>query len=100
MEDDYVIDTIQKLRLEVFVQNLSDRLAHLLFVIADFQNLARTEIGSHDQNGILKIDRAAFRIRQATIVQDLQEHVENIRMRFLDFVEEDHTVRPATNCFR
>ncbi len=40
-----------------------------------------------------KFHRTALSIGQAAIVQDLQQHVEQIRMRLLDLVEQDHLVR-------
>jgi len=35
---------------------------------------------------------------RATVVHDLQQDVEHIRMSFLDFVEEHNAVRTAANC--
>jgi hypothetical protein len=45
-------------------------------------DLARAEIRRHDETVFLKSTTASLRIRQASIVEDLQQHVENIRMRF------------------
>jgi hypothetical protein len=37
-----------------------------------------------------EIDRAALAVGQAAVVEDLQQHVEDVRVRLLDFVEQDH----------
>ena len=87
MKDHDVIDPIKEFRFEVLAQDLRDRFVHLLFIVADGLNLARAEIRGHDQNRVLEIDCATFRIRQTAIVQDLQQHVEDVRMRFLDLVK-------------
>ncbi len=48
---------------------------------------------------IFEIDRAALRVRQAAIVHDLQQDVEDIGMRLLDFIEQHDRIRPTTNGF-
>src|SRR2546422_6116600 len=47
-----------------------------------------------------EIHRPALRIGEATVVENLQQNVEHIRMRFLDLVEQDDRVRPAPDRFR
>ncbi len=49
----------------------------------------RTEIGRHDDQRVAEIDRATLPIGQAAFVQHLQQHVEDIGMRFFDLVEQD-----------
>ena len=90
MEDNDVVDAIQKLRFEMFAQHLRHGFSHLLLVFAYFLYLARAEIGSHNQNGVLEIDSASFRIRQTAVIQDLQQHIEHITVRLFDFVEQDY----------
>src|SRR5256885_8823343 len=51
-------------------------------------------IRSHDQNCILEINRPTFRVRQTSVIENLQQHIEDIRMSFLDFVKQDDAVRP------
>src|SRR5438105_12819109 len=99
MKDDDVIDAIQEFRLEVIPQNLCDRFMNLLLIVAYFLNLARTKIRSHDQDRVLEINRASFRIRQTSVVKNLKQHIEDIRMRLFNFIEKNHCVRPPANSF-
>ncbi|MPN22900.1 hypothetical protein SDC9_170285 [bioreactor metagenome] len=60
-------------------------------------NIAAAEVGGHHDDGVLEVDDPALRIGQATLVQDLQQRVEDIRMCLLDLVEQDHAERLAAN---
>ena len=42
----------------------------------------------------------ALPVGQPTIIEHLQEHIENIRMRFFDLVEEHNLIGPASHRFR
>ena len=55
--------------------------------------MPRTEVRRHDDDRVLEIHGAALRIRDAPVVEYLQQDVEDIRMRLLDFVKEDHRIR-------
>ncbi len=55
----------------------------------------RTKIGRHDDQHVAEIHRAALTIGEAAIVQHLQQHIEDIGMRLLDFVEEHDLIGPA-----
>ena len=46
-------------------------------------------------DGVAKVDGAALAVGEAPVVQDLQQHVEYVRMRLLDLIEQDDAVRPA-----
>jgi hypothetical protein len=39
----------------------------------------------------------ALAVGQAAVVEHLQQHVEHVVVRLLDFVEQDHAVRTAAN---
>ena len=99
MKDHDIVDPIQKFRFEVLTQNFSNRFAYLRLVIADLLNFTRAQIGSHDQNSILEINRASLRISQAAIVENLQQHIEHVRMRLFDFIKENYRIWPAAHCF-
>src|ERR1051325_11754989 len=92
MEDDYIIDAIEERRLERKAQRRHDGFAHLFLVAFRRLYLARAEVRGHDQNGVLEINRATLRVRQSTIVEDLQPDVEDIRVRLLDLVKKDDGV--------
>src|ERR1051326_4860784 len=76
VKDHNVIDAIQKLRLEMLMQDLRHGFAHLLVVVFDSLNLAGAEIRCHDQNGVLEINCASLRISEPSVVENLQQHVE------------------------
>src|SRR6185369_8309133 len=90
VEHDDVVDTIQKLGFEMQPQLLNDSFTHLLLVAFGCLDLTRAEVRSHDQNGVLEINRSTFGIRQPAVVENLKQDVENIRMRLLDLVEQNH----------
>ena len=90
VEDDDVVQPIEKLRTKMPVQFAHDRLA-LRVAIAGFAHLfdqRAADIARHDDDAVGEIDGASLPIGQAAIVKDLQEDVEDVRMRFFDFVEE------------
>src|ERR1700755_1839307 len=47
------------------------------------------QVRGHDQHGVLEVHRAALRVGQAAVVENLQEYVENVGVRLLYLVEED-----------
>ena len=62
---------------------------HLTLVLHDF---AAAQVTGHDNQGVLKVHAAALAIGQAAIVQNLQQHIEHIRMGLFDFVQQDDAV--------
>ena len=50
-------------------------------------------IGRHDDDDIAEVGLAPVVVGQRTVVHDLQQHVEDVRVRLLDFIEQQHTVR-------
>ena len=71
MEVDNLVDTVDELRTHTHPQ------------------LLLLEVGGHDEQGVLEIHRPALVVGQTTIVQHLKQDVEHIRMRLLDFIEQD-----------
>ena len=78
---DDLIDTVDELR--------SNGRTQLLF----------RQVRGHDDERILEVHQPAFVVCQTTVIQHLQQDVEHIRMRFFDFIEQNHRVRFSTNCF-
>ena len=68
LEDDHVVDAVQKLGAEVMVQLLLDLLAHRLFLrrrlhrTLIFVDVLRADVRGHDDDRILEIDDAALRV--------------------------------------
>jgi hypothetical protein len=53
----------------------------------------RTGIGGHDQDDVAEVDLLAVVVGQLAVIHDLQQDVEQVRMRLLDFVEQQHAMR-------
>ena len=57
------------------------------------------DVRGHDDDRVLEIDRAALTVGQPSVVEDLQEHVEDVRVRLLDLVEEHDRERTPAHGF-
>ena len=65
--------------------------AHLLGV---------ADVRRHDQHRVAEVDGAALAVGQAPVVEHLQQHVEHLRVRLLDLVEQHDRVRAAAHGLR
>ena len=65
--------------------------------LALLRDLAGAHVGRHDDHGIAEVDRLALAISQATLLQHLQQNVEDVGVRLLDLVEQHDRVRVTTN---
>ena len=54
--------------------------------------LSCSDVAGHDNDGVFKVHLASQAIGQVALVKHLQQHVEHVGMRFLDFVEQHHTI--------
>ncbi len=75
---------------------------HALVLVADREaqrrvarDLRGPDVRGHDHDRVAEVHRAALRVGQAPVLQDLQEDVEDVRVRLLDLVEQEHAVRLA-----
>ena len=69
-------------------QHAQDRLANLLErTVRHLLDQLAAKVRSHDQHGVAEVDRAALAVRKPPVVENLQQDVENVRVRFLDLVE-------------
>src|SRR5579862_6867669 len=104
-EDDDFIETVKELGIE----------SALDFILYEFFNLVGNriflgrgkaqafaslqvtgaDVRRHDDNRVLEVDCVAESVGQLAVFKNLQQDVENIRMRLLDFIEEDNAVRGA-----
>src|SRR5438045_2501792 len=106
MEDHNLVNAVDELWTEHALQSLHRLRAHrLVLLITGFSSLARQEtdthstfeigsasIAGHDHHSILEVYCTPLTIGQATIIHNLQQCVENFRMRLLDLVHQDYTV--------
>ena len=56
-------------------------------------HLERAGIGGHDDDHVAEIRLAAVVVGERAVVHDLQQQVEHVRVRLLDFVEQQHAMR-------
>src|SRR6185312_1807289 len=99
-EHDYVIHAIQKLGPELLPQHRDHLLLHTIEIAAGIlQDVLASDVRRHDDHGVLEVHRATLRIREPPVIQDLQQYVEHIGMRFFDLVEEHDRIRTPPNRF-
>ena len=72
---------------------LDGALAHLVEV-------HRAEVAGHDDHRVAEVDHAALAVREATVIEDLEEERDKLARRLLDFVDEHDRVRLPTNVLR
>src|SRR4051794_11054621 len=102
MEDNRLIHTVQKLRPEVLPHLLEH---HLLQPLVRFsrersavaQDPVAPNVRSHDHDGVLKIYRPPLTIREPPVIEYLKHDIEDVMVRLLDLVEQNHGVRPPPN---
>ena len=59
--------------------------------------LVAARVRGHNDHGIFKIDRAALRVGDASVVEDLEQDVQHIRVRLFDLVEKHDAVGLAAD---
>ena len=98
LEHDDLIDPVEELRPEVPAQFIDHGGSHhrvLGFVVPlVIEDAMRADVRGHDDDRVLEIDHPALTVRKPPVVENLQEHVEDIRRGLLDFVEQ-HDARKA-----
>ena len=97
MEQDDLVDPVEELGPERgphHVHHLRTDGVDVL-VLAETGQIFGAEVRRHDDHRVAEVHRAALAVRQPAVVEHLQEHVEDIRMRLLDLVEEHDLVGPA-----
>ena len=110
MEYDDVVDPVQELGPEGLLEAVINRVPEPLFIHvrvlaigAEAKGLALQRLGAqiagHYDHGVAEINGAAVSVGQASVLQDLQQNVEHVRMGLFDLVEEDHAVGPPSHRF-
>ena len=61
-------------------------------------NETRADVGGHDDDGVLEADHLALRIRQTAVIENLQQHVEDIRVCLFDLIKQYNGIRLAAHC--
>src|SRR5258708_8901550 len=99
LEDDHFVNAVDEFWSEtLFAQALAHQALHVILVHAvKFMQPGGTYITCHDNDRVFEIDRATLSIGQAYIVEDLQQHVEDLRRGLFDLVAEYNAIGPAAN---
>lgn len=95
IEPDNVVETVTKLRRKDLL-DLFHRIGAV--VLMDKTNrftlsFSYPSVGGHHQYHVTEVRFASVVIGQRTVVHHLQQNIEHVRMRFLDFVQQQYRVR-------
>src|SRR6266567_6404778 len=101
LEDNHLVNAVDELWSEtLFAQALTHQALHTILVHAiKFMQPGGTHVPGHDNDRVFEIDRATLTICQAAIVEDLQQHVEDLRRGLFDLVEEYNAIGSAADGF-
>ena len=103
LEDDDLVDAVEKLRQEFFLECFLHRhldLLHRSPLARDFLDHLAADVAGHHHNGVREVHGMAMVIGQAAVIQHLQQDVEHVAVGFLDFIEQHHGVGTAADRFR
>ncbi len=102
-----IIEAIDEFRAEMRLHRTHHRRLHLgvgfrtqPLALGDFLDVLRAEVRGHHDYRIAEIDGAALTVGQAAVVEHLQQDIEHIRMRLLDFIKQDHRIWTPAHGFR
>ncbi len=96
VEEHHLVEPVAELGREELLHRVVDRLArHRAAAKADLRlaDLAGAGVGGHDQDDVAEIGLASLVVRERRVVHDLQQDVEDLRVRLFDLVEQQHRVR-------
>jgi hypothetical protein len=62
-----------------------------------FFRVPGAEVRGHDDDRVLEVDRAPLGVGETTVLEDLQQRVEDVGVGLLDLVEQHHRERLATH---
>src|SRR5207245_4609910 len=97
LEDDDLIDAIKEFRTEVLPHRLQHQALPISLGQVRILQQVAPEVRRHDDDRVAEVNRPALAVREAAILEDLQQDVEHIRVRLLDLVKENHAVGPAAH---
>ena len=82
-------------------QPLLRSVPHFRFVLGRcrFLDLSASDVRRHDHHGVFEIHGAPLAVGQSSIVQQLQQHVEDVMVRLFDLIEQDDAIRPSPHGF-
>ena len=95
MKDDDLIDSVQELRPEMPSHFIEYSSLHLLIIVpcesaSVFQDTVATNVGGHDNDSVLKVDRATLPISEPPVIQNLEHRIKNVMMGFFNLIKENN----------
>lgn len=101
-EADDAVETIPELRRKHSLD--VDHFVTFFLLVGEtdgrFLQTFRPRVGRHDDDDVTEISLAAIIVRQSTVIHDLQEDTENVRVGFFNFIEQQNRMRFFRNGFR
>ena len=105
MEDDDVVQAVQKLRLEETLDLVQHQVPRLLIAggggldeadgaLVRGQGLG-AQVGGTDEDGVAERNLPPLAVGESPVLQDLQQHVEDVGVGLLHLVEQYHRVGVA-----
>src|SRR5258708_7407767 len=99
-EDDDVVHPVQEFRPERLPQQLEHLGLDLLPVLGPhLEDVLRPDVRRHDEHGVAEVDGAALGVGEPALIEDLEQHVEDVGVRLLDLVEQHDGVGTAPDGF-
>ena len=114
LEHHHRVEAVEELRPECLLELVQDAAPHPLVLLigaavvldhgreAHRQRLAHaghTQVAGHDDDGVGEVHGLALGVGEASVLQDLEQHVEDLWVGLLDLVQQDHGVGPASDSF-
>ena len=96
-EDHHLVEAVQEFRAEVGMEGLLDRGLGLRRVPARIEDGLAAQVGRHEHHGVAEIDSPPLAVREAAVLEHLEEEVEGAGVGLLHFVEEDDGVGAAAD---
>jgi len=94
MEEDDLIHSVQEFWPELLPQGFHHPTTHFFLVTAaELTDILATNVRGHDDHGVLKVHRTPLAVREAPLIQDLQEHVKDLGVRLFDLIKEHDGIR-------
>ncbi len=97
VEHDDLIDPVEELGLEVIPHRHQDLLLHRGLGLIGREDPLGAQVRGHDHYRVLEVDGPSLAVGQPALVEDLQQHVEDIWVSLLDLVEQQHRVGPPAD---
>src|SRR5262249_56666027 len=99
LEDDDLVDPVEELRPERLPERLQHKLTQPLGLLV-LPKQVTAEVRGHDHDRVPEIHRATLPIREPSVVEKLQQDVEDVAVGLLDLVEEHDRVGTTAHGLR